>query len=184
MSIRVAGDCVSDAEHPCQDGNCVNCGLPVSAEAQHVYGHDFDIDCNECGETREVDMPIAFGGNSISEDVSGLAFKFTIRVEGMTVNGTTAVYDNATVGGYKLISMGAIVTNGTSSVDIPAVYLFGLDESTATYAVRIINIPAEHYDDTLTATPYWVTEIDGVETTIYGEAQANSYNAVAAEANA
>ncbi len=181
MSIRVAGDCISDAEHPCLDGNCVNCGLPVSAEADHTYSHDYDVDCDLCGTIREAEMPIAFGGNSVSEDVSGLAFRFDVTCEGMAVNGTTANYDNATVGGYKLIGMGAVVTNGVATTDISAVYLWELTDTTASYAVRVIKIPADKYDVEITATPYFIVEIDGVATTIYGEAQTNTFNQVAVQ---
>jgi len=142
----------------------------------HTYAHDYDVDCDVCGAIREVSLPITFGGNSVSEDVSGLAFRFDVAVEGMTVNGTTAVYEGATVNGYKLISMGAIVSNGVSEANIPAVYLCDLTDTSASYAVRVIKIPASKYDVEITAIPYFVVEIDGEEVTIYGEAQANSYN--------
>ena len=147
--------------------------------ADHVYTDAFDTTCDICGAVRDVVAPdslIHFDGSSVSEDVSGLAFKFDVAVPGMTVKGTTAVYDNATVNGYKLISMGAVVTNGVSSVDIPAVYLYEWEESTASFAVRVVNIPGDKLDVALTATPYIVVEMDGVETTIYGAAQTSSYN--------
>ena len=144
----------------------------------HTYAHDYDVDCDVCGAIREVSLPITFGGNSVSEDVSGLAFRFDVAVEGMTVNGTTAVYEGATVNGYKLISMGAIVSNGVSEADIPAVYLCDLTDTSASYAVRVIKIPASKYDVEITAIPYFVVEIDGVETTIYGEIQTGTYNGV------
>ena len=113
--------------------------------------------------------------------MSGLAFRFNVKVEGMAVEATTAIYDNATVGGYKLISMGAVVSNGNASLDIPAVYLWGLSETDATYAVRVITIPGNKYDVPVTATPYIVVEIDGVATTIYGEAQTSTFNQVASQ---
>ena len=145
---------------------------------EHTYDHGYDTTCNVCGAVRDAvnPMPITFGGNSVSEDVSGLAFKFDVAVSGMEVDGTTAVYDGATVDGYKLIAMGAIVTNGVSTLDIPAVYLCDLSDDMASYAVRIINIPTDKYGAAITATPYLVVEIDGVATTIYGEARTNSYN--------
>ncbi len=176
---------------------CVNCGMhwdklgtedpneaidPNSVYlplADHTYDHAFDTTCNECGAVRDVVAPdtlIAFGGNSVSEDVSGLAFRFDVAVDGMAANGTTAIYDGATINGYKLISMGAIVTNKLATLDIPAVYLCGLEEGSASFAVRVINIPADKLDVAVTATPYVVVEIDGVQTTIYGEAQTSTYN--------
>ncbi len=176
---REVGDHVSDAAYPCVDGNCIYCGTDMPAATDHVYTDDFDTTCNACGIVRAVVAPesvICFGGNSVSEDVSGLAFRFDVAVDGMEVNGTTAIYDGATINGYKLISMGAIVTNGVSTLDIPAVYLCDLGDDSASFAVRIINIPGDKYDVAVTATPYVVVEIDGVQTTIYGAAQTNSYN--------
>ena len=124
-------------------------------------------------------LPVIFGGNSVSEDVSGLAFKFNVEASGMTtIDRTTAVYDNATVNGHRLLFMGAVVSNAVESVDIPAVYLFDWSDTDVTYAVRLINIPADQYDTVITATPYFVLEIDGVATTIYGEAQTASMNGV------
>ena len=142
----------------------------------HTYDHAYDPDCNVCGDVRETDVPIAFGGNSVSEDVSGLAFRFAVTCEGMEQNVTTAIYDNATVGGYRLLSMGVVVTNGVATGDVPAVYLYDLTDTTATFAVRVIEIPPEGYGTDVTATPYIVLEIDGVATTIYGVAQTCSYN--------
>ncbi len=148
--------------------------------AEHIYDNEYDKDCNACGEIRDTvsEMPISFGGNSRSDDVSGLAFKFDVNVADMAVNGTEAIYDNATIDGYKLVSMGAIVSNSKSELDIKATYLCDLDaeNGTASYAVRIINIPEANYDSEITAIPYFVVEIDGVETTIYGEAQVATYN--------
>ena len=121
---------------------------------------------------------LSFGGNSVSDEVSGLAFKFDVAVSGMSADGTVAIYDGATLNGYKLISMGAVVSNGVSEKDIPAVYLCELDEETASFAVRVINIPDDKYDVTVTAKPYVVVEMDGKYVTIYGEAQTATYNAV------
>lgn len=77
---------------------------------------------------------------------------------------------------YKLIKMGAIATNGVDTIDIPCVYLWELKSDSCGFAVRIINIPTDKYDVAITATPYVVLEIDGVATTVYGEAYTASYN--------
>ena len=151
------------------------CGA-IREVADHTYDNACDADCNECGAIREVTIPTTFVGNSISEDVSGLAFRFDMAVEGMTVNGTAAIYDNATFNGYTVLSMGAIVTNYVSVLDIPAVYLCDLGPEFAGFAVRIKNIPTDKYDVAITATPYIVLEIDGVATTLYGTPQTCSYN--------
>ncbi|MBQ3202918.1 MAG: carbohydrate binding domain-containing protein [Clostridia bacterium] len=148
--------------------------------ADHTYDNEYDADCNVCGAVREATQaPITFSGNSVTEEIktgAGLAFKFDVAVNGMQTNGTTAIYEGATVNGYKLISMGAVVTNGVSTLDIPAVYLCDLEADSASFAVRVIKIPADKLDVEITATPYIVVEIDGVQTTIYGEAQTSSYN--------
>ncbi|MBQ3202282.1 MAG: hypothetical protein IJB36_01410 [Clostridia bacterium] len=144
---------------------------------EHVYDNDFDTDCNKCGEVRAVVAPIAKNGFSVSEDVSGLAVRFTATLEGMGIDDTTAIYDNAMLNGYKVISMGAIVTNGVSTTNVPAVYLCDDDVSTgAQYAIRIKNIPADKYDVEITFTPYIIVEIDGEQVTIEGEAVTGTYN--------
>ena len=130
---------------------------------------------------------ITFGGNSVSEDVNGLAFRFDVDVDGMTVKKgtTTADYSNATVtingAVYQLLTMGAIATssnietldkaafNGENVIDIAAVYLFSHDEDSVTYAVRVINIPELGKDTTVRVCAYYVVLIDGVETVIYDD---------------
>ena len=182
----------------CENGGyttytCANCGdsyVGDHTEALgHTYDNEYDADCNVCGAIREVEMPIYFGGNSISEDVSGLAFRFDVDAIGMTVDKTTAIYDAATVAGNQLVSMGAVASNngsvpsletadGDNVVNIPAVYLCYLTEDTASFAVRITDIPGEYYDTIINARPYIIVELDGVETVIYGTAQSASYNSV------
>jgi len=173
----------------CENGGyttytCSVCGDSYVADETealgHTYDNEFDADCNVCGAIREVDLPVSFGGNSASEDVSGLAFLFSAEAEGITavIGEVEADYTNATMGGYKLISMGAKVANAKSEKVIPAVWLYELSVGTASYAVRVINIPAANLDDEITAIPYYVVEIDGVETTIYGEIQTGTYNGV------
>ena len=43
-------DCVSDAAHPCQSGNCVECGEEMPATAEHESDYYCDKFCNICGE--------------------------------------------------------------------------------------------------------------------------------------
>ena len=116
-------------------------------------------------------------GTSASEDVRGVAAKFALLAEGMGIDVTTAVYDNATVNGYKLISMGAIASNGVSEKDIAAVYLCDDDVITsAQYAIRVVNIPEGKENVEITFTPYYVIEVDGETITVYGEAETASYS--------
>ena len=134
---------------------------------------------------------------SQSEDVSGLAFRFDVDVDDMQVDKTTAIYDAATIdvmnGNYKLVNMGAIVTNnpnlgnngsafyldavdGKKTIDIPAVYLCDLEADSAAYTVRIRNIPEANYDTGVYARPYYVFDYNGTEITVYGDIVGASYN--------
>ena len=156
----------------------------ITAIAAHecAYDNAYDTDCNVCGDVREVELPIVSIGASVSEDVSGLAVKFEAAVSGLgTLEGTTNVadYTNATIGGYELISMGAIASNEyNSTLDIPCVYLCDLGEDSAAYAIRIINIPEDYYGDNITFQSYFEVEIDGIATIFYGASVVNNYAAV------
>ena len=173
ITAIVAHECVYD--HAC-DADCNKCG-ETREVADHEYTDAFDTTCNICGAVRSVVAPATACGFSRSEDVRGLAVRFEIPVTGMGIDVTTAIYDNATVNGYKLISMGAIASNGVSQKDIPAVYLCNDDVSTsAKFAIRIINIPEGKEDVQVTFTPYVIVEIGGEQVTIYGEAVSSSFN--------
>lgn len=134
---------------------------------------------------------------SSSEDVSGLAFRFDVDVDGMQVDKTTAIYDAATIdvmnGNYKLVNMGAIVTNnpnlgndggafyldavdGKKVIDVPAVYLCDLEPDSAAFSVRIKNIPEANYDTGIYARPYYVFDYNGTQITVYGDIVGASYN--------
>ncbi len=156
------------------DTTCNACGgvrTPL-----HQYSHYFDTDCNRCGVVRAILSPISFAGTSVSEEKNGLAFHFDVAVRGMKKENYTAIYDNATIGGCKLLGMGVQIYNDYDAIDIPCVNLLSLEKDTVGFAARIIEIPAFARDMVATATPYIVLEIDGVATTIYGEAQTCTYN--------
>lgn len=165
---------------------CLTTGLSVTEE--HQYDNPFDYDCNTCGGAREA-VGITYVGSSISPDVTGLAMQFTIPVEGMTKNGTTAVYDNATIGGYKLVGMGAVVSNqgddhydiedadGIHVTHIPAMYLCGLTEDSASFAIRVINIPEEGKDTLVRFRSYFIYEDkEGVQHTVYSSSASGAYS--------
>ena len=81
--------------------------------------------------------------------------------------------------GYTLKAMGAEMSNGFETVDIPAKYLCALTDTSAAYAVRILELDSEFKKNcTITATPYVVLVMDGVEVTIYGEMKSASFNSV------
>ena len=131
-------------------------------------------------------IPISFKGNSVSEDVSGLAFAYTITAKGIAVkNGNEIDYTNATISvegkTYKLLEMGVVshnkesgkayeiqYCNGSSIVQIPAKYLFNLNSfGEATFAVRIIQIPEKGKNTHITVLPYVKIQADGVQKTYY-----------------
>ena len=127
------------------------------------------------------ELPYVNGGSSVSEEVSGLGVKFDLTIEGMAVQEHTynvADFTNATFGGYKLLGVGVIASNGVATADIKGVYMYALDGNTASFAFRVINIPKDSLDVEITMTPYFVVEIDGVETILYGEDVVGSYNSV------
>ena len=191
--VNAAHECVYDDY---ADMNCNSCGAERDMEqgCQHVYDHDFDTNCNTCMEQREVELPLTITGNSISADVNGLAWLVEAKVEGITLNGTEAVYDNATVNGYKLINMGAVVSNnytelgrvpnlddadGEHAVDVQAKYIYTTDEEagTVTYAIRLINIPEEHKDREINILTYIIFEDEaGVQHTLYCKTSTDTYN--------
>lgn len=129
-----------------------------------------------------------------SEDVKGLAFKFDIAASGIAATDKNEIIvDNAKVNGYKLVRMGAIVTNDTNlgtdgssfflnkvnggrTIDIPCVYLNELEDTSAAFAVRITNIPENKRDAAIYARPYYVFDLNGTEITVYGDVVGASYN--------
>ena len=192
-----------DGAHECRydddaDADCNVCGAGREEDqpCEHVYSFDLDTTCDVCGAERDLQLPLACSGASISEDVNGLACRFDISVQGMAVYGTTAVYDNATFCGMKLVKMGAVVCNnftetqtlptledvdGKSVTNIEAKYLCALNEEkgTASFAIRIINIPDHAKDTYIAFLPYVVVEdAEGTQHTLYVSTQVygNSYN--------
>ena len=122
------------------------------------------------------------GETSISEDVSGLAFLFNVAADGIVVKEGTFVqadFTNATYNGYKLIGLGVKASNGVSETNIEGLRMYDLEEGNAKFAFRVINIPADKLDVEITMTPYYIVEIDGVATTIEGEAVVGSYAEIA-----
>lgn len=171
----------------------------VSMEYVTFGSQDTSITINGTDPEPEV---ITFGGNSVAETedgLSGLAFKFDVtdRVEGLAiVDGTNYVadYGNAYVtpdstGTYKLVKMGAVVSNnrgiteldfvdGRHVVNVEAKNLNDVD-SDPYYYVRIINIPEFAYDTYITARPYYVYEnAEGEQIVVYGYEEMATINGV------
>lgn len=145
---------------------------------------------------------LASGGQTSRMEMSeyrlGLAFEFSLAAKGV-VKGSDYVADitNATVdtlntgNGFKLLGMGAIVSNDAaigndpdkmtmdnlsgSTIAINAEYVSAVTADTATYAVRVTNIPKEMQDVVIYARPYYTYECDGEIVTRYGEIVADNY---------
>lgn len=198
--------CTADgnvAYYTCDEcGGCWNnaqgTGRPLKQQAivipgGHVYDHDFDENCNNCEEIRHVLNVLTVMGNSVSSEVNGLAIRVDANVDGMQMDGNTAVYDNASVNGFKLVGMGAVVSNdgtvptledvdNSRVLNIPAVYLKSVDADTGltAYTIRIVNIPEEQKGTVITFQTYFVYEdAVGQQYTVYGEMLATSYDQVA-----
>ena len=104
-------------------------------------------------------------------------------IEGMAIKQGTynrADFNNTTFDGYKLLKVGAIASNGKSETTIKGERMCDLDENgKALFAYRIVDIPADKLDTEITMQPYYIVEIDGVITSIYGEVQVGAYAQVA-----
>ena len=191
--VDTAHECVYDDD---ADTDCNTCGAEreQTQTHTHTYDHDFDTNCNTCLEQREVTLPLNIVGNSISADVNGIAWLVEAKVDGVEVDNTTANYDNATVNGYKLINMGAVVSNnystlgrvpnlddvdGKCAIDVQAKYIYTTDEEagTVTYAIRLINIPDEYKDREVDILTYIIFEDEaGVQHTLYCNSTYAAYN--------
>lgn len=188
--VDAAHECVYDDD---ADVDCNTCGAVREQTHTHEYDHDFDTNCNTCFEQRDVELPLQISGNSISADVNGLAWMVDAKVDGMEMNGTKAVYDNATVNGYKVVKMGAVVSNnyaelgrvpnlddvdGIRAINIEAQYLYAIQEDgTVTYAIRVINIPDEQKNREIDILTYIIFEDEaGVQHTLYCNSAYAAYN--------
>ena len=164
--------------------------------ADHAYDSEYDADCNICGAVREVVAApgsINFKGNSVAEDLGGLAFLFEIAAENVGIKWWNYyVQGSATVNyqgsDYTLVTMGAIMNNqgdsdltldkvdGKYTLDVEAIRLYDLTDDALYYAVRCINMPLNKVNTIIYARPYMVLEKDGAQIVIYGDVQGQSYN--------
>ena len=105
----------------------------------------------------------------------------------MAVDNHAAIYDNATITynkvAYKLVGMGAIAcnnfdpaaslptledVNGSNVINVHATYLCYLTNTTASFAVRITDIPDDSKDAAVLFVPYLVVEdAEGQQHTLY-----------------
>ena len=165
--------------------------------AENLYFDDITL--MEMGSNK-ADL-ISGGLTSRTEDKGlGLAFRFTIAADGIAVkNGNVVDLENATVKAlnddqnYKLVDFGAVMTNdaavGTDTdafklnnlsghtIRIQAKYLTDLEADSASYAVRIVNIPSDQVNTTIYARAYYTFEnANGKRVTVYDTVYSASYN--------
>ena len=160
-----------------KDAICNDCGAVREPVHTHVYDDPYSAYCNECGAYRQVpEMPISFGGTSIHEGVAGVAFRFDVSATGVQKVDGKADFSTATVDGYRLIGMGAIVTNDFDYKDVECVYLCDLSADSVSFAIRVVNIPDFAWDLEMFVMPYIIMEYEGYEIIIYGDGQVASYN--------
>lgn len=168
----------------------------IPATGEHVYNTPFDPQCIQCQQNNPNSATEYMNavGTAISEDVNGLAVLYEVKVDGMELDGTKAVYDNATIGGYKLVSMGAVVSNnyaelghvpnlddvdGVRVINVPAVYLCDVNEEagTVSFAIRVINIPDEYKNREIDFLSYFIYEdAEGNQHVQYANSTYNAYN--------
>lgn len=180
--------------HDCDPG-CNLCGQ--TRAITHIYDDFLDTACNVCGHIRVEQERLSFGGSAISYDASGLAFRFFVEADGARINpdhsyiGRSATlyrYDDDD--GFKLVRMGAVMSNEKNptldlehltgrTIDVKAGYLCEVEEDFLAFAVRIVNIPAQGYDTSIYARPYYVYSDGTTEVVVYGEAFSQTYNALA-----
>ena len=166
--------------------NIASNGDATAAESIHEMRDAFDVICQPMTST--------------SPEVKGVGFKFSMNARNVAINERHEIdLTNAstkpfgTLMPYKLIRMGAVVTNDTAVgtdggifrltrvdekkvIDIPVVYATDVGNDTLEFAVRVICIPTGQRDTAIYARPYYVFEIAGTEITVYGDITATTYN--------
>lgn len=184
---------------------CYRCGdvreAEEIAEELHVYDDIYDADCNYCDHLR-IPTPkpmdrLSAGGASYSEDVSGVSFRFFLEAKNGQIRtdrsyvAKSALVERFNNGvGYKLVRVGAVMSNEKNptmdlehltsrTIDVKAGYLCKVTEDTITFAIRIVNIPAQGKDTLIQARPYYVYSDGKEEIVVYGETVSQTYNGLA-----
>ena len=171
----------------------------TEAECEHRYTNDCDVFCDECGAIREFSAEAltviqegVYHSITIEEKTgNGLAFRFAMNVDGVERVGSRYTPGTGTIQlhgeTHTLKRMGAVVSNDADAtldlehledirtVNIEALYLQEIDESSVAFAVRVINIPESGYGVTVYARPYYIYECDGEEVVVYGDVDMTSY---------
>ena len=179
-----------------------------SSSADEMYIDNITI-VNLDGEEnvrKELTQNSGVSVRDVADDIRGLAFRFHLKANGVQVTkrnqyvagtGTMDLYKNRQVTG-DLVRAGAVVTNkaeigtsfadftlnavnGTTVVDVNALYLLDLEHDSFDYAVRITNIPDHATATEIYARPYYVYDVDGQEVVVYGDLSHDNYDGVTGE---
>jgi len=175
--VHLEFDCGADTSlrlNLCGGGN----GIP-----EDLYVDDFSLTNLSGGPTLGV-------GFLLQLDATGVAMDETYRAH--LTNATVDVYGDGVA--YPLKEMGCMVTNdaavGNSRsaftrenvkdsdgtlVDVSAERLSWITDTTAYFAVRVINVPYRFRHAVIYARPYYVFEKDGEEMVVYGDVYCRSY---------
>ncbi len=185
--------------------NTAGAGWHPSAAGQQAFANDLVAFINEknlltMGDEEDTANLITSEGSSVMDVVNGkmgVGFLFDVKVSGITKDEAhIGDYSNAivTIDGveYKLITMGAVVTNraaigidedllkrsnlSNTVIDIPAEKVYQADADNAKFAVRIKNIPVANSATVIYARPYYVIEVGGEEVTVYDDIVGRSYD--------
>ena len=177
----------------------------VNVTATFTVEGDTSLVMNVCGGGNGVaedlymdDMSLT---NSNDGPTLGVGFRIDLAATGAKMIEThKASLNNATVDvygdgePYSLIRMGCVATNqaqiGQSPtafnldnldttkntvIDIPAVYLCQVTDTSVSYAVRVIEIPYRNRNTYIYVRPYYVFARDGEEVVVYGDIYSRSY---------
>ena len=179
-----------------QDWICVTAEFTVAGDTELVF--------NACGGGNGVAEDIYLDDLRLvrADDACvGVAFLMELETQGARrtekseadlTYATVDVYGDGRR--YPLKRMGAVMTNEQAIgedwsaftldhpamatqrvIDIPATYLWSMDATSASYAVRVVYIPFRYADTVIYARPYYVFEKDGEEVVVYGDVYSRSY---------
>ena len=204
-------------------GNYNRIGIVFKDGSGEAYFDDFRFFKNSDGiatEPKEEVFPTRKHNkiNGVNEDVLtsttedntglqgyGLAFQFKLQCSGVGYDASNwkGDFTNAKIdafedgGSYKLIKVGAVMTNkesvgtdekafklentsntaGSQVIDVPVKYLWEdpAGKDYITHVMRIINIPETHMSTLIYARPYYVFEYEGQQITMYGDIVSECY---------
>ena len=170
-------DCGADTSlvlNFCGGGN----GIP-----EDLYVDDFSLTNLSDGPTLGVGFRIDLAASGVSMSESRVAYlkNATVDVYGDGVayplkRMGCVVTNNAQIGQSRTaFNLGNLSTTDRTVVDVPAVCLFDVSDTSVTYAVRVVAIPYRFRDRFIYVRPYYVFEQDGEEVVVYGDIYSRSY---------